>query len=587
VIAAFNGDKPYDRFLLEQLAGDELVDYENASVVTEQMIQNLVATGFLRMGIDETGSRTMNFVPERLKVISDAITVVSSGLMAITMECARCHSHKYDPIPQRDYYRFKAIFQGALDEHDWRSFKTRRLSLGTPQHRRLAAEVNPPLESEIKQLQSLQKRLSSQISMALLRHHYPDQTDADNQATLIAKKKADNQRSLKQRMLVERLMAAELRPDAEQPESVLQLRSQLDRTARQIDRIRRKMVPPLTIRALWDFGRPSPTYVLRRGEHTRPGGLVGPGVPSVLTDGRRPFSVQPPFPGGTPKTGRRLALARWLTQSDHPLTARVMINRIWYHHFGAGLVEDLQNFGLQGSPPSHPELLDWLALEFIDRGWSIKEMHRLIMNSRTYRQSSRVTDQQMQTDPQNRLLSRMALRRLDAEALRDAMLFVSGKLVETPGGLPDTVSVNRDGLVSVNPTDGGGWRRSVYLQYRRTEIPTMMATFDYPQMGPNCVARNVSTVSPQALMLMNNRNVRELATAMAARVARAAGNRDPGWIVDSVYRLALSRRPSDVERRIGIESMERFDSQWQGESLRTLETYCHTILNSAAFLYID
>ncbi len=154
---------------------------------------------------------------------------------------------------------------------------------------------------------------------------------------------------------------------------------------------------------------------------------------------------------------------------------------------------------MKGERPSHPELLDWLAVEFVDRGWSIKQMHRLIMNSRTYRQSSRITDQRRQLDPQNRLLSQMPLRRLDAEALRDSLLFVSGKLDDSPGGLPDAVSVNRDGLVSVNPTDGGGWRRSVYLQYRRTEIPTMMDTFDYPQMGPNCVARNVSTVSPQSL----------------------------------------------------------------------------------------
>ena len=151
-------------------------------------------------------------------------------------------------------------------------------------------------------------------------------------------------------------------------------------------------------------------------------------------------------------------------------------------------------------------------------------MHRLILNSRTYRQSSRITDQRRELDPQNRLLSRMPLRRLDAEALRDSLLFVSGKLDDRPGGLPDTVSVNRDGQVSVNPTDGGGWRRSVYLQYRRTEIPTMMDTFDYPQMGPNCVARNVSIVSPQSLMLMNNGHIHELAKAFAARVADLVGD---------------------------------------------------------------
>ncbi len=196
VIAAFNSDKPYDRFLLEQIAGDELIDVDKAAVVTDEMVDNLIATGFLRMGIDETGSRTMNFVPERLKVISDAITVVSEGLMGLTMECARCHSHKYDPIPHRDYYRFKAIFQGALDEHDWSSFKTRSLRIATSEHRQRVAKVNPPLEAEIKKLQSLQKQTTSEIQNELLRHHYPEQSEADNKETLVALKKADNNRTL-------------------------------------------------------------------------------------------------------------------------------------------------------------------------------------------------------------------------------------------------------------------------------------------------------------------------------------------------------------------------------------------------------
>ncbi len=517
VIAAFNSDKPYDRFLLEQIAGDELVDYENASVVTQEMVDNLIATGFLRMGIDETGSRTMNFVPERLKVISDAITIVSSGLMGLTMECARCHSHKYDPIPHRDYYRFKAIFQGALDEYDWSSFKTRKLVVATAEHRKNVAAINPPLEAKIKRLQSLQKKVAGELQLELLRHHYPDQSESDNEQTLIALKIADNNRTLPQRILAERLQRAELLSDSQQPQSVLDARREIEQIQRQIERIERQMVPSLAIRALWDFGRPSPTYILRRGEHDKPGDLVGPGVPSVLTDGRTPFVVEPPFPNGTPKTGRRLAFARWLTGPDHPLTARVMMNRIWYHHFGTGIVKDLENFGIKGERPSHPQLLDFLAIEFIRRGWSIKEMHRLIMNSRTYRQSSRVTDERREIDPDNRLLSRMPLRRLDAEALRDSLLFVAGKLNDRPGGLPDTVSVDRDGLVSVNPDEGGSWRRSVYLQYRRTEIATMMDTFDYPPMGPNCLARSVSIISPQALMLMNNGHVRELAVAMAAR----------------------------------------------------------------------
>ncbi len=589
VIAAFNDDKPYDRFLLEQLAGDELVDWQHVTDVTDEMVQNLVATGFLRMGIDETGSRTMNFVPERLKVISDAITVVSSGLMGLTMECARCHSHKYDPIPQRDYYRFKAIFQGALDEHDWSSFKTRVVRVATDRHRRRVAEINPPLEAKIKKLVAEQKKLSSEITLLLLRHHYPDHSEKDHQSTLAALKKADNNRTLPQKVLVEKLQRAQLFPDHRQPQSVLAGRRREDEIDRQIQRLRRQMVPPLEIRALWDLGRPSPTYILRRGEHDRPGKLVGPGVPAVLTDGRTPFEVRPPFPQRS--TGRRLALARWLTSDNHPLTSRVMINRIWYHHFGAGLVRDLDNFGVKGDRPSHSQLLDWLAVEFVRRGWSIKEMHRLIMNSRTYRQSSQITAEHRKLDPQNRLLSRMSLRRLDAEALRDSLLLVSGRLDDSPGGIPDTVSVDQDGLVAVNPTGGGGWRRSIYLQYRRTEIPTMMDTFDYPQMGPNCLTRNVSTVSPQSLMLMNNGHIRQLAQSFAARVdsivSAAQSPDDIQAKIETVYLLALSRLPSDQERRLSAESLRKLMSDWKRQPEKALETYCHIIFNSAAFLYVD
>ncbi|MCP3692573.1 MAG: DUF1553 domain-containing protein [Planctomycetaceae bacterium] len=595
VIRAFNDDKPYDRFLLEQIAGDELVDYKKADPVTAEMVDNLVATGFLRMGIDQTGSRTMNFVPERLGVIGDAIQVVGTGLMGLTMECARCHSHKYDPIPQRDYYRFKAIFQGALDEHDWLTFKNRVLSVGTPEHRKRVAAINPRLKSEVKSLQSRIKNADATVKEEVLKHHYPGQLAADRKAALVAVRTADNQRTSRQQLLAEQLMRAMLRPDSEQSESVHAARRNLALLESDLLNVQRRMEPPLEIRALWDRGQPAPTYILRRGEYTRPGQLVGPGVPSVLTDGKTPFQVKSPFPGGTGKTGRRLALARWLTHPDHPLTARVIVNRIWYHHFGTGLVKSLENFGVAGEPPSHPELLDWLSLELVRHGWSFKEMHRLIMNSRTYRQSSRVTRERLQGDPQNRLLSRMSMRRMDAESLRDSLLSVAGKLEDSPGGIPDGVSVDQDGLVSAIATARGNWRRSIYLQYRRTEIPTMLATFDYPEMGPNCIERTVSIVSPQSLMLMNNRRVRELAASFARRVeedvAKKTGVKqgDQAWNfhVDTVYQLALSRSPSAREQQLGNETLQKLVSDWEGDRHAALETYCHTILNSAAFIYID
>ena len=583
VIAAFNDDKPYDEFLLEQIAGDELIDVEKAEEITGEMVENLVATGFLRMGIDETGSRTMNFVENRVGVVADAINVLGSAVMGLTLECARCHSHKYDPVPQRDYYRLKAIFQGALDEHDWLSFRNRTLEIGTPEHRARIAATNPPLETERKQLETLLRKKTVQWQREILRSHYPHQSEEDREATFTALKRADNTRSLEQRRLVEKLQTALVIPPHQQPDSVRRARAEVDSLEHEIAEISARMEPPLAIRALWDRGEPSPTYLYRRGVPTSPGPLVGPGVPSVLTDGRTPFEIQPPFPGGTPKTGRRLAFARWLTRPDHPLTARVMANRIWVHHFGRGLVASPENFGRQSEPPSHPALLDWLAVTFVDRGWSVKEMHRLVMNSRTWKQSSRTSEAHLERDPDNRLFSRMPLRRMDAEALRDSLLFVSGRLDPTAGGPPDRVAGNREGFLHAVAGPGGNWRRSVYLQYRRTEVPTLMETFDYPEMGPNCVSRNVSTVSPQSLALLNNERIRELAASLASRIEAT----EPAERIKAAYAFALSREPTREERDLGIAALAELEAGWPDHPAGALEAYCHALLNSAAFLYVD
>jgi len=223
----------------------------------------------------------------------------------------------------------------------------------------------------------------------------------------------------------------------------------------------------------------------------------------------------------------------------------------------------------------------------MDNNWSIKHLHRIIMTSRTYRQSSRVTNELHANDPENQLLSRMPLRRMDAEALRDSLLFISRRLDTTGGGRPDPVSVDRNGLVSVKPGNDGRWRRSVYLQYRRTEIPSMMDTFDYPEMGPNCFTRTTSTVSPQALMLMNNAHVKSLADHMAQRLLAEASDEDAESLVALVYANALSRRPKDSEMAVSMKTLEALYDEWPDDQTAALASYCHTILNSAAFVYVD
>jgi hypothetical protein len=370
-----------------------------------------------------------------------------------------------------------------------------------------------------------------------------------------------------------------------------------ERKAWEADKSKNKQPEP-RIHALWDRGEPTPTYIYRRGEPTNLGKLVGPGVPSVLTDGKTPFDVKLPWPDAK-KTGRRLAFAKWLTQPDHPLTSRVLVNRLWKQHFGTGIVKTLANFGKVGSPPSHPELLDWLALEFIRKGWSIKAMHKLMMTSSVYRQSSarHEQDEAASDDPDNALLSRMPLVRLDAEALYDTLLQVAGKLDATQYGPADGVQARADGLVTPNG-NANGWRRIIYVKQTRKQLPTHLENFDYPQMNPNCIERRDSTVAPQALHLMNNGMVQMLAGHFAERVARQAGN-DVAKRVELVYMIALSRTPTEEERKLGIETIGQLTEKWSNKlpkkgtpesdaaAMKALTTYCHAIVNSAAFLYVD
>jgi mono/diheme cytochrome c family protein len=612
VIRSLNADKPYDRFLMEQLAGDELVDCEHAPEITQEIYDNLVATGFLRMAPDATWANITGYVDDRLEVIADEIDVLGSAVMGLTLKCARCHSHKFDPIPQRDYYRLAAIFKGAFDENDWLKpdvrpgvgplsqdiLPARHLPHVTTAERRAWEENNLRIERSIGESKSALDRQAETLRGKYLEERMaqlPEALRADLRAMLTT---AADKRDAVQAYLAEKF-EAHLRINDERLQSLDSAYKALsEETARQVKALEAQRTPEPSIHALWDRGEPSPTYIYRRGESQNPGRLVGPGVPSVLTDGRTPFDVQPPWQGAK-ATGRRLAFARWLVRPDHPLTARVMVNRLWKHHFGTGIVKTLGNFGKAGSPPTHPALLDWLAVQFVERGWSQKAVHRLMMTSATYRQASTVTSAHEKLDAENALYSRMPLVRLDAEQLYDALLAVAGRLDETRFGPGDAVQLRADGLLTPVGTERG-WRRLIYVNQMRKQIPTHLENFDYPQMNPNCVERRDSTVAPQALHLLNNGMVRQLAEQFAARVAREAGT-DPAKQIDRVSLIALARRPSDEERSVGLDALVRLRQESARHatpsdastpvpdeaSREALTTFCHAIMNSAAFLYVD
>jgi hypothetical protein len=275
-------------------------------------------------------------------------------------------------------------------------------------------------------------------------------------------------------------------------------------------------------------------------------------------------------------------LAKWLIAPENPLTARVMVNRMWARHFGAGIVKSLGNFGHTGTPPTNPELLDWLATEFVKQGWNIKAMHRLMMTSSTYRQVSTVTPALAKADPDNVLLSRMPLKRLEAEPLYDSLLMLAGRLDETRDGPPEPVEVRDDGMVTPIATEKG-WRRSIYVAQRRTEIPTLLESFDLPPMSPNCLERNTSTVAIQALHLINNSMVEKLSELFAERVKKEAGD-EPKKQIERAYWIALGRAPDEDERAASSQALSRFA---QKEKPQALASFCHALVNSAAFLYID
>ena len=603
VIRSLNADKPFDRFLMEQIAGDELVDYETAPVITREMIDNLIATGFLRMGPDSTGFE-LSFVEDRFDVIADEIEILGTGVLGMTLQCARCHSHKFDPIPQRDYFRLADLLKGALDEFDWLAgtpisevvkFEQRVLPYVPPmtnpmrllEQEKERKSRSQALEAEVEELQQVLEEKGKDLKDSVLEERLDQLAPALARDLRQLLKTSEEDRDSRQKFLAKEYAQLLIVTSNELKERDAVYRRQAEKVGREIAWLQHEQEAEPGIRALWDRGAPSPTYLLQRGDYLSPGRLVGPGVPSVLTDGRTPFRVEPPWPGSQ-KTGRRLALAKWLVDRNHPLTARVMVNRIWRYHFGRGIVETLGNFGRSGARPSHPELLDWLAVEFMNRGWSMKALHRLMMTSRTYRQSSRVGPEQQRLDPENRLLSRWPLQRMDGESLRDSLLRVSGRLDETPYGPPDPVSVRADGLSTAYEGERG-WRRSIYLRQLRMNTPTTLDLFDYPPMNPNCTERAQSTVAPQALHLLNDATIRRLAAALAQRVEMEAGDSLEAQ-VERIYWIVLSRPPTDGERQLSLQSFRR---AWKGLGNRSqdrqqvLAKFAHTLYNSAAFVYID
>jgi hypothetical protein len=580
VVRSLNADKPFNQFILEQLAGDELAGPPEGDWTPEQ-IELLTATGFLRMAADGTGSGD-NSPEARNKVVADTIKIVSSSLLGLSVACAQCHDHRYDPISHVDYHALRAVFEPALDWQNWQVPSQRLVSLYTAANRQQAAEIEAEAQQVAAEKSTKQTEYMAQaLEKELQKYEEPLRTQLRE-----AYETAANARNPEQQELLKKYPSVNISPGVLYqylPEAA----EDLKKYDQKIAEIRSRKPPEEFLQALREPVNHTPvTRLFFRGDHQQPKQEVHPGPLRI----EAPEEELPQFPvddPALPTTGRRLAYARWLTNGKHPLVARVLVNRIWLHHFGRGLVATPGDFGKLGSLPSHPELFDYLADEFMQQGWSLKRFHRLLLSSTVWRQSSFRDPAREALDPDNNFYWRKPLQRLEAEIIRDRMLAAAGVLQADLGGPPLAIREDETGQVIV---DGLQRRRSLYIRNRRSQPVAMLQTFDAPVMEVNCECRSVSTVATQSLILMNGEFTLEMARLLAERAVRemqplAADQLAALPTLPSApperWQYGYGRFDDESQRTSGFAVLPHWTgSEWQGGPQRPDPAIGWVILNS-------
>jgi hypothetical protein len=556
VVRSFNADKPYHQFLTEQIAGDELAASKDPKSAAELWI----ASGMHRCGPIHliTGNVDPEMVQQEMRI--EYLQGLSAAVFGLTFNCARCHDHKFDPVSQADYYRLEAFFAAA---------KYKDVEFATPEEKKaykervdaLTAKINP-LKTQVEAIDSPHRTKLRDAKKTKLEPAYRDALDTD------PKKRTKEQQ--------ERAKDAETLIKVTWDEILADLTAD-ERTKREALRGQQHVLeaqtpqPPPAAWTIADDTTVPATYVLKRGDIKKKGATVEPGFPRVL---------ESPVP--SPQSSvrlKRIDLAKSVTRPDHPLTARVFINRVWQHHFGRGIVGTPNDFGLRGERPTHPELLDYLAAEFVANGWHLKPIHKMIVMSATYRQSSRspASEQAKKVDPDNKLLWRMNRTRLDGETLRDAMLMVAGTLNREVGGPSVRVPLEKevydliftegepDGLWHPTPEPGQHTRRTIYLYAKRNVRLPILEAFDQPDRLFPCARRPESTFAPQALILMNGPFAQQQSRTMAATLLCECGD-DEAEQVELAYQRAFGRKPTADEMRTAKEFL-RDQSQSAAERL--------------------
>jgi hypothetical protein len=558
VVQSLNQDKPYDQFVLEQLAGDEL---------TPRTPERIIATGYYRLGIwdDEPADREQALYDD----LDDIASTTGQVFLGLTLGCARCHDHKLDPIPQKDYYRFLAFFSG-VQRYGVRSAASTEESSQRP----LVANAEQERQRVAIEAYRASVRANQEAIVSLERPILADLTPVENEEW-----RREGARIQIVKARVPRLL------DQEAFDRYVALGEERSRL--------RGSAPPALDMALCvsEIGpRPRETFVMLRGNPHVRGEQVEPGFPSVLAP-PAPEVAPPPF-GDT--SGRRLALARWIASPRNPLTARVMVNRVWQHHFGRGLVRTSSDFGFQGERSTHPELLDWLSREFVARGWRLKTLHRMIMLSATYQMSSRGHRAALAKDPRNDLFWRFDMRRLQAEEVRDSILAVSGRLNLKMGG-PSFYPTLPAEVLAGQSRPGENWgrstpeeqaRRSVYIFVKRSLAVPILAGFDSPEPDLTCPVRFATTQPTQALGMLNSAFVNEQARAFAQSVRREAGD-DPSAQVRLALWRVLQRPPSTTEIVRGVRHVQALQRVERLSAEDALSSFCLVALNLNEFVYLD
>ena len=592
VIDAFNANMPIDRFFLEQVAGDELIETD-VDPRNEQHQKLLTATGFLRMAPDRTQSS--NTREERNNTVAEAVKVISSAMLGLTVGCAQCHDHKYDPIAIDDYYAFRAIFDPVFPLDQWQQPSSRLLDCTSDEVRAAGKTIDEECGRRLEDINRRKKELAEQIFEARV----ADVPDADRAATLAAIQ-AEQPTEEQTRLL-------KLYPMVKTVSFITGFLVEYDNPAYRkfqketADVEKFRSAKPAAHWVMTTRERPDVIPVSRvfhRGNPNSPGAEVSPQELTVLR-GSRTVDI-PVNEQSRSGSGRRLAWIRQLTDGTHPLAARVFVNRVWMHHFGRGIVNTPGDFGISGDRPSHAELLDWLADDFVQHGWDLKRLHRMILASTAWQQDSRRSPQTDTVDPENHLLSRMSVRRLESEAIRDGILLACGELDPKLGGPSVPVTENKEGMVvlgrrqqrdgiktGVDNSDVRGQRRSAYVQVKRKLPLNMLATFDQPEMTPNCAQRRTTTVATQSLWFLNDESIVQNSNQLAKQLVETSTSVDER--IDDLFLRLFAASPTESERQLCIEFLARQQREFvdaEGPLEQSLATLCQTLFASNRFLYV-